>query len=176
MGFRGTLDLPPGSVSTGVNMDAFGLPADKPTKVKRERKPHALCHPAKLDIPGGIRVWVPVEVVSEANQGTAGNWHGKWSRGKTQQRIVGAVLGMFVKPCPEPPLVVTMTRIGGKQMDTDNLAGSFKAVRDAVARFLGIDDRHAARVRYDCQQRTRKNNESYGCTIEIVARKGPTNG
>jgi hypothetical protein len=38
------------------------------------------------------------------------------------------------------PLVVTITRFGPNRVDDDNLAAGCKAVRDAVARVLGIDD------------------------------------
>lgn len=37
-------------------------------------------------------------------------------------------------------VVVTLTRLGPRKLDSDNLAGSFKAIRDGVADALGIDD------------------------------------
>ena len=37
-------------------------------------------------------------------------------------------------------LVVTLTRIGARKLDSDNLARSMKAVRDGIADALGIDD------------------------------------
>ena len=45
-----------------------------------------------------------------------------------------------------------MVRLGGRAMDGDNLAGAFKAVRDAVATFLGVDDADP-RVKWSCRQR-----------------------
>lgn len=39
------------------------------------------------------------------------------------------------------PLEVTITRIGPRRLDDDNATGSAKAVRDAVAAVLGVDDR-----------------------------------
>jgi hypothetical protein len=33
-------------------------------------------------------------------------------------------------------------------MDDDNLPGSMKAVRDQIAEWLGVDDRHSNQVRY----------------------------
>lgn len=53
---------------------------------------------------------------------------------------------------PLLPITVTMTRLGGKPMDTDNLAGAFKAVRDALAALLGVDDGDP-RVRWACRQK-----------------------
>ena len=38
------------------------------------------------------------------------------------------------------PVAVTLTRIGGKPMDGDNLQSSLKAIRDAVAALIAIDD------------------------------------
>lgn len=51
------------------------------------------------------------------------------------------------------PLVVTITRLGPRRLDDDNATGSAKAVRDAVAKTLGIDDRDP-RVRWQVTQAT----------------------
>jgi hypothetical protein len=54
---------------------------------------------------------------------------------------------------PAPPLVVTLTRVGPSNgLDDDNLAGALKGVRDEVAKWLGVDDRDRARVRYAYEQ------------------------
>jgi hypothetical protein len=39
-----------------------------------------------------------------------------------------------------PPLVVTLTRIGPRKLDSDNVQGALKAIRDEVAAQLGLDD------------------------------------
>jgi hypothetical protein len=50
---------------------------------------------------------------------------------------------------PPAPYVVTLTRISpGEGIDTDNLDGALKSVRDAVADFLGVDDSPKAPVRW----------------------------
>jgi hypothetical protein len=41
---------------------------------------------------------------------------------------------------PKLPAVVTLTRIGPRKLDSDNLAISAKAVRDALAELWGVDD------------------------------------
>jgi hypothetical protein len=54
---------------------------------------------------------------------------------------------------PALPCTVLLTRVapsGG--LDDDNLSGSLKAVRDQVAQWLGVDDKHSAQVRYTCTQ------------------------
>ncbi len=38
------------------------------------------------------------------------------------------------------PIVVTLTRIGKRRLDDDNLAASFKYVRDQIAHMIGTDD------------------------------------
>jgi len=44
------------------------------------------------------------------------------------------------KPRPALPCTVLMTRIAPRKLDDDNLRGAFKAVRDQVAAWLGVDD------------------------------------
>ena len=50
-----------------------------------------------------------------------------------------------------PPLVVRLTRIGPRKLDGDNLQGTLKAVRDALAHKLGVDDGSDA-VRWEYAQ------------------------
>jgi hypothetical protein len=51
--------------------------------------------------------------------------------------------------CPfAPPLVVTLSRLSSAHMDSDNVVGALAAVRDEVAAWLGIDDRHDDLVEY----------------------------
>jgi hypothetical protein len=54
---------------------------------------------------------------------------------------------------PPIPCVVVLTRFAPSNgLDDDNLAGSLKGVRDAVADWLGVDDRDRSRVRYLYEQ------------------------
>ena len=39
-----------------------------------------------------------------------------------------------------PPLRITLTRVGKRTLDSDNLAGGFKGLRDSMASILGLDD------------------------------------
>lgn len=41
---------------------------------------------------------------------------------------------------PHPPLLVTITRVGPKKMDDDNVAAACKYVRDEIADAIGLDD------------------------------------
>lgn len=38
------------------------------------------------------------------------------------------------------PALVTLTRVGPREVDSDNLVGACKGIRDGVAAFLGVDD------------------------------------
>ena len=54
------------------------------------------------------------------------------------------------------PCSVTLARLGGKEMDGDNLQGALKAVRDAAAKLIGVDDaddRVKWRYRQDARHR-----------------------
>lgn len=41
---------------------------------------------------------------------------------------------------PAPPLLVTITRVGPRRLDDDNLQAACKYVRDEVAAQVGVDD------------------------------------
>lgn len=51
----------------------------------------------------------------------------------------GRQQGIDKGKCPLPAMVI-MTRIAPHKMDDDNLGGALKAVRDAVADWIGVDD------------------------------------
>jgi hypothetical protein len=87
-------------------------------------------------------VVVPLKVLSEAN--VRNHWAVKARRVKQQRLVVG--LSLRTALALEPvglPCVVTLTRLigsGGRMLDCDNNVGAHKAVRDAVAECLGVDD------------------------------------
>jgi hypothetical protein len=91
-------------------------------------------------------VAVPVRVVSESN--TRGHWTARHRRSVEQATAVGVALlplGGAVTAAAYllqtgGTATVTLTRLGGRALDSDNLTGAFKAIRDKVARRLGIDD------------------------------------
>lgn len=85
-----------------------------------------------------ISITFPCHTVSEANAHT--HWRARQRRAAHQRGLAKLVLRSQVKP-PAPPLKVTLERIAPRALDSDNLAGSQKHVRDGVADWLGIDDR-----------------------------------
>lgn len=85
-----------------------------------------------------IRLTVPVKTISENN---AREHHMARHRRRAMQRQVVTIHMLAHRLCrPAPPYQITLTRIAGRKLDSDNLQGACKAIRDAVAAALGIDD------------------------------------
>jgi hypothetical protein len=80
------------------------------------------------------------EIKSEMNQ--RDHWAVRKRRFDSQAAALNRAVALLgLRPdLPPGPVAVTLTRISGRRMDDDNLAGGFKAVRDAVARWLQVDD------------------------------------
>lgn len=91
---------------------------------------------------------LPVEVVSEMNR--RDHWAKRYRRAKNQKQIAFTLTRSHARLFWDRMmnedrlrLIVTMTRIMRRRQrpfDSDNLAAAFKAVRDGVAKALGIDD------------------------------------
>ena len=80
---------------------------------------------------------MPLRTISEAN--AREHWAPKAKRARVQ-RETARLSTLAMAPYPRPPLTITLTRLGKRTLDTDNLARSFKAIRDGIAEALGIDD------------------------------------
>lgn len=78
----------------------------------------------------------PLRLQSEAN--TRDKWRGV-ERAKLQRGIASRLL-LRAAPKPTDKLVVLLTRVAPRRLDSDNLARSLKAVRDGVADALKRDD------------------------------------
>ena len=61
------------------------------------------------------------------------------------------------------PVAVILTRVAPRELDGDNLQGSFKSIRDGVADYFGTDDRNP---QIEWQYMQEKAND-YGVRIEI---------
>ena len=109
----------------------------------------------------------PIKTVSEAN--TREHWAVKYGRKKLQQQEMDAVLhNNLLGRQVEMPCVVRLTRIGPKALDQDNLAGSFKACQDSIARKLGIDDGDTTKVSWIYDQMPVGINQ-YGVKVSITS-------
>jgi len=107
-----------------------------------------------------VEVLVPVRTVSEAN--VRQHWRHR-KRRASEHRLVTAALLRAQRARPELPVVVTLTRIGPKKIDSDNCWGALKHVRDGVADVYGVDDGDG-RYAWRCEQEVFR---EYGVRVEI---------
>lgn len=116
-----------------------------------------------------LEFFVPVRTHNDLNcrQG----WRIVWSRGKRQRTATATIAATQAtqEQLPEKPLVVLLTRVGRGLMDDDNLQGALKHVRDGIADWLGVDDRHRHIVRYEYAQERGK---EYGVRVRITSASG----
>ena len=84
-----------------------------------------------------VKIRMPIHVISEANN--RDHWSLKTKRRVAQQKEF-VVLWRNAKVKIDFPCKVIFTRFGAKLLDSDNLAGAFKFVRDQLAREAGVDD------------------------------------
>lgn len=90
-------------------------------------------------------ITVPIRTVPGLNAREL--WQVRSSRVKKERKAVALFLAGHKRP--PIPCSVLLTRVapsGG--VDDDNLSGALKGVRDQVAQWIGIDDRHNKQVRY----------------------------
>ena len=98
---------------------------------------------------------LPLRLVSGAN--VREHWSVRSSRAKSHRQAC------LLVPPHTVPCVVTLTRLGPRALDSDNLAISAKHVRDGIADRLGVND-NDPRVEWRyAQERSR----DYGVRIEI---------
>jgi hypothetical protein len=134
-----------GSMPAG---DATSPAATKPVRAKRgtgkaaRRKQANVRAVVESRVEGDVLI-LPIRVTTESN--TGGN-KAKIGRRRTQRFVTGAGLRLMKRingGVPPFPARVTFTRVrpaGRRALDTDNLCSAFKAVRDEVAAFYGVDD------------------------------------
>lgn len=122
-----------------------------------------------VDVPAEPRAWVltsnvettvvlPIRIESVAN--LRESWQARHRRAKAHRLAALAV------PAHPLPCVVTLTRVGPRALDDDNLQGGFKALRDGVAARLGVDDADP-RVTWKYGQRKGKPKE-YAAIVGIT--------
>jgi hypothetical protein len=87
---------------------------------------------------------IPLRTVSEIN--SHAHWRARQKRAKAQRSAAFMFTMWFGREMARRveaggSLIVTITRIAPRSLDSDNLAGSQKHVRDGIADAIGIDDR-----------------------------------
>ena len=114
---------------------------------------------------------IPLRTFSEAN--LREHWAKKAKRVKAQRFAVAAYWRQWWNN-PErekaiaPPWCATLTRIAPRPLDSDNLQRSFKAVRDEIAKQLGVND-NSELIEWKYAQRSGKVRE-YAVEIQIEAK------
>lgn len=107
-------------------------------------------------------LFLPIRTTSEANAHE--HWRVRQKRAKAQrQAAMIGVLTAWHRLALTLPAIVTMTRYGRRELDSDNLAGSFKHIRDGIADAFGVDDRDQRYTWVVRQERSKH----YGIRIEI---------
>lgn len=119
-----------------------------------------------------LTVHVPVATVSELNR--RDHWAERHRRSKQQKELTTLLLRTARPSAPlVAPYRVKLVRIApGAIRDSDNLAAATKAVRDAVAAFLGVDDADVmgnGDVRWSVAQER----GPYGLRVEIESCREP---
>lgn len=124
----------------------------------------------RTDDPAIATVVVPVRTVSELNRHE--HWRLRQKRAKAQHEAVHVGVLAWVQRYQQGivrcgPMHIHLTRIAPRKLDTDNLAGALKHVRDAVAKFLGVDDGDEERVTWSVGQEPAK---GYSVRIQFYRR------
>lgn len=94
-------------------------------------------------------ILVPIRTTT--GQNAREHFRVKAKRVKAERTATAAAL--YGKPKPPIPCSVRLVRVGPRSCDDDNLIGGLKAIRDEVAKWLGVDDRHRNQVRYVYEQK-----------------------
>jgi hypothetical protein len=91
--------------------------------------------------PAGVNVLLPLRIESEANMRE--HWAVKASRTKAHRSTACLKVAPHRRKILSlgDRILITLTRVAPRELDDDNLARGFKAVRDGVADALGLDDR-----------------------------------
>lgn len=119
----------------------------------------------------GIRFTVDIKTISENNA------REKWQvrhRRRVMQRERVHLHWLAHRACKvAAPYTITLTRIAGRKLDGDNLQGALKAVRDQVAKELGINDGDEAHEWLYDQRKPRPREvglQAGGYGVEILVR------
>lgn len=85
--------------------------------------------------------------------------------------LLAADFSSLPKPTVDTPWQVTLTRMGPRVLDDDGVVSSCKSARDAIAEYLGVNDRDRHVVRYEYMLEPEMLLGPYGLTIEFTQRQ-----
>lgn len=110
-----------------------------------------------------ISVYLPLKTVAGLN--AREHWRKRSARVKTERLTARLALIPYGKPTIFP-IVVRMVRLSPGTLDSDNLQGAAKAVRDGVADWLGIPD-NDPRIFWQYGQE-RVSRGTFGVRVEVL--------
>jgi len=82
------------------------------------------------------------------------HWRKRASIVQAQRHLVSMTLKAFGGKPPPLPVLVTFYRVAPRKLDSDNNVTACKTPRDAVAAWLGADDRPGSGIEWAYQQRS----------------------
>jgi hypothetical protein len=92
-----------------------------------------------------IEFFVPIRATFTLN--SREHWSARARKRKAERNAVAIAYRVSAKLMPRTaqalmlaPVLVTLTRVGPRKLDDDNVQGALKAIRDEVAAQLGLDD------------------------------------
>jgi len=113
-----------------------------------------------------ISVTLPIRTVSEAN--SREHWRARHKRSKMQREAARLAMHNYSRNMYLlPKIPITLVRIGARKLDDDNLARSFKAIRDGIADAIGIDDGSEQYIWRYAQEKGKP--KEYAVRVEIKA-------
>lgn len=120
--------------------------------------------------PLAIALWCPMKTVSGMN--VREHHMARYKRQRAERKQIAGLL--FGKELPPLPVKITLVRSGVNLLDVgDNLPSAFKATRDEIAKFYGVDD-GGSDIRWEYDQK-KVDRYSVGVSINIVS-LGERNG
>lgn len=106
----------------------------------------------------------PFRTVSELNRRGHEHWRVTHKRASEQKWLTTWILGWKRREY-RFPVTVKLTRLAPRKLDEgDNLNASFKSIRDAIAKWLGVNDGDTSRVVWTYAQERSK---TYGVRFEL---------
>jgi hypothetical protein len=113
--------------------------------------------------------FVSVKTVNESNgnQFRGAQWLKCKKRKEAHEAVKEATKELT--PTQRFPVVVRLTRLSAGVLDDDGLRSACKAVRDAVSKWLAVDDGDVKRIRFAYEQE-RCRPKKYGVRVEVFER------
>lgn len=98
-----------------------------------------------------MTITIPIKTYSTNEQR---RWKPMQRHGKVKKQRNDVAFFLFNRDFPPPPVSVLLVRIAPSVgLDDDNLVGALKAVRDEVAKAIGVDDGKKGGITWKYDQR-----------------------